>query len=65
MSQRVKSRDGSLSSLTSQIESGGWGAVARRLQMNDAQLSQFTLRLRHLQQSVPQYENGGTSVKTS
>ena len=26
--------------------------------MNDAQLSQFTLRLRHLQQSVPQYENG-------
>ncbi|RVR68672.1 hypothetical protein EOL32_27310, partial [Citrobacter freundii] len=22
---------------------GGWGAVARRLQMNDAQLSQFTL----------------------
>ena len=37
---------------------GGWGAVARRLQMNDAQLSQFTLRLRHLQQSVPQYENG-------
>ncbi|MDA8515296.1 STY4199 family HEPN domain-containing protein [Citrobacter sp. Igbk 16] len=37
---------------------GGWGAVARRLQMNDAQLSQFTLRLRHLQQSVPQYESG-------
>ena len=37
---------------------GGWGVVARRLQMNDAQLSQFTLRLRHLQQSVPQYENG-------
>lgn len=26
--------------------------------MNDAQLSQFTLRLRHLQQSVPQYESG-------
>lgn len=37
---------------------GGWGVVAVRLQMNDAQLSQFTLRLRHLQQSVPQYENG-------
>ena len=37
---------------------GGWGAVARWLQMNDAQLSQFTLRLRHLQHSVPQYENG-------
>lgn len=37
---------------------GGWGAVARRLQMNDAQLSQFTLRLRHLQQNVPQYESG-------
>ena len=26
--------------------------------MNDAQLSQFTLRLRHLQQNVPQYESG-------
>lgn len=37
---------------------GGWGVVARRLQMNDAQLSQFTLRLRHLQQNVPQYESG-------
>lgn len=37
---------------------GGWGAVARRLQMNDAQLSQFTLRLRHLQQNVPRYESG-------
>lgn len=39
-------------------ESGWLGAVARRLQMNDAQLSQFTLRLRHLQQNVPQYESG-------
>lgn len=37
---------------------GGWNAIAKRLHMDDAQLSQFTLRLRHLQQCVPQYENG-------
>ncbi|POT55535.1 hypothetical protein C3432_21010 [Citrobacter amalonaticus] len=36
---------------------GGWNAVAKRLHMNDAQLSQFTLRLRHLQQCIPQYDN--------
>lgn len=34
------------------------GAVARRLHLNDAQLSQFTLQLRHLQQCVPQYDSG-------
>lgn len=37
---------------------GGWGAVAKRLKLNDAELTQFTLQLRHLQQLVPQYENG-------
>jgi hypothetical protein len=37
---------------------GGWSAVARRLHLNDAQLSRFTLQLRHLQQNVPQYESG-------
>lgn len=28
---------------------GGWGAVAKKLRINDAQLSQFMLQLRHLQ----------------
>nr|WP_318383468.1 STY4199 family HEPN domain-containing protein [uncultured Enterobacter sp.] len=37
---------------------GGWGAVANRLKLNDAELTQFTLQLRHLQQRVPQYESG-------
>ncbi|MGP3590663.1 STY4199 family HEPN domain-containing protein [Vagococcus sp. WN89Y] len=37
---------------------GGWGAVAKRLKLNDAELTQFTLQLRHLQQLVPQYEKG-------
>lgn len=37
---------------------GGWGTVAKRLQLNDAQLSQFTLQLRQLQQRVPQYDSG-------
>ncbi len=37
---------------------GGWGAVAKRLRLNDAELTQFTLQLRHLQQLVPYYEKG-------
>lgn len=37
---------------------GGWGSVARRLNLNDAQLSDFTLQLRHLQQVVPAWEQG-------
>lgn len=37
---------------------GSWAAVARRLNLNDAEISQFTLALRHLQQLVPQYESG-------
>jgi hypothetical protein len=37
---------------------GGWAAVARRLNLNDAELSDFTLQLRHLQQVVPVYERG-------
>lgn len=37
---------------------GGWGAVAQRLKLNDAELTQFTMQLRHLQQLVPQYESG-------
>lgn len=37
---------------------GSWAAVARRLNLNDAEISQFTLSLRHLQQLVPQYERG-------
>jgi len=37
---------------------GGWGAVAQRLKLNDAGLTQFTMQLRHLQQLVPQYESG-------
>lgn len=37
---------------------GSWAAVARRLNLNDAEISQFTLALRHFQQLVPQYESG-------
>lgn len=37
---------------------GGWANVARRLNLNDAELSDFTLQLRHLQQVVPVYERG-------
>lgn len=37
---------------------GGWANVAQRLNLNDAQMSRFTLHLRHLQQWVPQYEKG-------
>lgn len=37
---------------------GGWANVARRLNLNDAQISDFTLQLRHLQQIVPVYERG-------
>ena len=37
---------------------GGWAAVTRRLNLNDAELSRFTLQLRHLQQVVPVYERG-------
>ncbi|WBM70755.1 STY4199 family HEPN domain-containing protein [Buttiauxella sp. WJP83] len=37
---------------------GSWMAVAKRLNLNDAEISQFTLLLRHLQQLVPQYESG-------
>ncbi|ECG8589893.1 hypothetical protein FNI11_09020 [Salmonella enterica subsp. salamae] len=37
---------------------GGWGAVAKKLRINDAQLSQFMLQLRHLQQNVPRYDSG-------
>lgn len=39
---------------------GNWATVARRLNLNDADMSQFTLQLRHLQQLVPQYESGQT-----
>lgn len=37
---------------------GGWGAVAKQLNLNDAEMSEFTLQLRLLQQRVPQYESG-------
>lgn len=37
---------------------GGWGAVAKKLNLNDAEMSDFTLQLRLLQQRVPQYESG-------
>lgn len=37
---------------------GGWANVARRLHLNDAEISDFTLQLRHLQQIVPVYERG-------
>lgn len=40
------------------LSMGGWGAVAKRLKLNDAELTQFTLQLRHLQQVVPHYERG-------
>jgi hypothetical protein len=37
---------------------GSWMAVAKRLNLSDAEISHFTLLLRHLQQLVPQYESG-------
>ncbi|MBM3071871.1 hypothetical protein HV346_21875 [Enterobacter sp. RHBSTW-00994] len=37
---------------------GGWAAVAKQLNLNDAEMSDFTLQLRLLQQRVPQYESG-------
>ena len=37
---------------------GGWNAVAKTLNLNDAEMSEFTLQLRLLQQRVPQYESG-------
>ncbi|XTZ38610.1 STY4199 family HEPN domain-containing protein [Salmonella enterica] len=40
------------------LSMGGWGAVAKRLKLNDAELTQFTLQLRHLQQLVPHYDKG-------
>lgn len=44
---------------------GSWGLVAKRLHINDAELSQFTLQLRHLQQLVPQYESGAEVSSTA
>lgn len=44
---------------------GSWGLVAKRLHINDAELSQFTLQLRHLQQLVPQYESGAEVSATA
>lgn len=43
---------------TARLALGGWGRVAKRLNLNDAELSHFTLQLRLLQQRVPQYESG-------
>lgn len=37
---------------------GGWASVAKKLNLNDAELSEFTLQLRHLQKLVPHYERG-------
>jgi len=39
---------------------GSWEKVASRLNLNDVEISQFTLLLRQLQQQVPQYESGQT-----
>ncbi len=43
---------------TARLGLGGWGAVAKQLNLNDAEMSEFTLQLRLLQQRVPQYESG-------
>jgi len=43
---------------TARLGMGGWGAVAKQLNLNDAEMSDFTLQLRLLQQRVPQYESG-------
>ncbi|WP_333495509.1 STY4199 family HEPN domain-containing protein [Kluyvera sp. CHPC 1.251] len=42
---------------------GGWGAVAQRLNINNSQLSEFMLQLRHLQQGIPSYEHGQTATE--
>ncbi|MCI1899620.1 MAG: STY4199 family HEPN domain-containing protein [Enterobacter sp.] len=43
---------------TARLALGGWTVVAKRLNLNDAEMTDFTLQLRLLQQRVPQYENG-------
>lgn len=43
---------------SARLAQGGWGAVAKKLNLNDAEMSEFTLQLRLLQQRVPQYESG-------
>ncbi|MFU0922302.1 STY4199 family HEPN domain-containing protein [Kluyvera sichuanensis] len=42
---------------------GGWGAVAQRLNINNSQLSEFMLQLRHLQQGIPSYEHGQAATE--
>lgn len=43
---------------TARLNLGNWAAVARLLNLNDTEMSTFTLHLRHLQQLVPDYESG-------
>lgn len=43
---------------SARLSLGGWAAVAKKLNLNDAEMSAFTLQLRLLQQRVPQYESG-------
>lgn len=40
------------------LNAGSWAMVGRNLNLDDVEMSRFTLRLRHLQQVAPQYENG-------
>lgn len=37
---------------------GSWAVVGRKLNLDDVEMSRFSLRLRHLQQLVPRYESG-------
>ncbi|MHA0962337.1 STY4199 family HEPN domain-containing protein [Enterobacter cancerogenus] len=43
---------------SARLAQGGWTGVAKQLNLNDAEMSEFTLQLRLLQQRVPQYESG-------
>lgn len=37
---------------------GSWAAVARRLNLNDAEMTQFTIQLRHVHQHMQEYDSG-------
>lgn len=50
---------------TARLNIGSWGLVAKRMHISDAELSQFSVQLRHLQQLVPQYEGGAEVSSTA
>ncbi len=43
---------------SARLSLGSWAEVARRLHLNDAEMTRFSLQLRHLQQQLPDYDAG-------